>query len=327
MIPHDHALIINHPDAGFISVAGDDACGFLQSIITANVEASAAGACCPSALLTPQGRILIDMMVYRSAKNKFYMRCDLARRDDLFNRLRKYRLRRPIELTIETDLQLYLLIANKAVNQSREETLSKTIDHLSKSGEIIMACSDPRSSDLGTHILLKGDKINATSDRIDVWHKTRITNGIPEGAIDLTPERALMLEAGLDHLGAVDFGKGCYVGQEVTARTHYRGLVKRRLVPLLITGAPPTLHSDIIWNGKVIGTSRTTAPIDNGTAVCLALLKLSDIHTILDAGNNNIIKDKNGSDRSKNSGLTVNDNPASLAIPDWMMPLPRPKKS
>ena len=133
---------------------------------------------------------------------------------------------------------------------------------------------------LGTHILANGGKINETKEQIDAWHKIRIAACIPEGAADLTPERALMLEAGLDLLGAVDFDKGCYVGQEVTARTHYRGLVKRRLVPLTITGRPPALNSDIIWNNKIIGSSKTAAPQDDGVAICLALL-LIDIHAIL----------------------------------------------
>ena len=90
--------------------------------------------------------------------------------------------------------------------------------------------------------------------------------------------------------------------------------MKRRLVPIAITGTPPIVESDIIWNTKVIGNTKTAAPHNNGAAICLALLKLSDIQAILDAGN-----DKNG-------GLAVNKNPATLAIPDWMMPLPRPGK-
>jgi folate-binding protein YgfZ len=127
---------------------------------------------------------------------------------------------------------------------------------------------------------------------IDRWHANRIAAGVPEGSVDLTPERALMLEAGLDRLGAVDFEKGCYVGQEVTARTHYRGLVKRRLVPLTIAGDPPAIDSDIMWQGTVIGKSKTAAALNvpiTGThgqmdakSICLALLKLSDLHDILD---------------------------------------------
>ena len=314
MVPHDDPLTIKHPDTGFISVSGDDACAFLQSIITTNVATLPVSACRPSALLTPQGRVLIDMMVYRPATNRFILRCDSTRRDDLFIRLRRYRLRRPIEIVIEPDIRLYLLITNKTANQSGEKTAGQIIDPLGESTEVIISCIDPRNPDLGTHILANGANITVSVDQIDIWHTTRIAAGIPEGAIDLTPERALMLEAGLDQLGAVDFEKGCYVGQEVTARTHYRGLVKRRLVPITMTGTPPIVDSDIIWNEKVIGNSKTAAPHDNGMAICLALLKLSDIHAILDTGNN------------KNGGLVVNGNPASLAIPDWMMPLPRPSR-
>ena len=311
---HDDPLIIKHPDTGFISVSGDDACAFLQSIITTNVATLAVSACRPSALLTPQGRVLIDMMVYRPAINRFILRCDSTRRDDLFTRLRRYRLRRPIEIVIEPDIRLYLLITNKTANQSGEKTAGQIIDPLGKRAEVIISCIDPRNPDLGTHILANGANITVSVDQIDIWHTARIEAGIPEGAIDLTPERALMLEAGLDQLGAVDFEKGCYVGQEVTARTYYRGLVKRRLVPITMTGTPPIVDSDITWNEKVIGNSKTAAPHDNGMAICLALLKLSDIHAILDTGNN------------KNGGLVVNGNPASLAIPDWMMPLPRPSR-
>ena len=314
MMRHDDPLIIKHPDTGFISVSGDDACAFLQSIITTNVATLAVSACRPSALLTPQGRVLIDMMVYRPAINRFILRCDSTRRDDLFTRLRRYRLRRPIEIVIEPDIRLYLLITNKTANQSGEKTAGQIIDPLGKRAEVIISCIDPRNPDLGTHILANGANITVSVDQIDIWHTARIEAGIPEGAIDLTPERALMLEAGLDQLGAVDFEKGCYVGQEVTARTYYRGLVKRRLVPITMTGTPPIVDSDITWNEKVIGNSKTAAPHDNGMAICLALLKLSDIHAILDTGNN------------KNGGLVVNGNPASLAIPDWMMPLPRPSR-
>ena len=95
---------------------------------------------------------------------------------------------------------------------------------------------------------------------IDRWHVRRIAAGVPEGPIDLVPERALMLEAGLDQLGAVDFDKGCYIGQEVTARTHYRGLVKRRLVPIKVHINTPSVGSDIALDGRIIGTSRSSAP-------------------------------------------------------------------
>ena len=303
-------LPICHPDTGFISIAGDEACAFLQSIITANVETLPIGACRPAALLTPQGRVLIDIMVYRPASDQFLLRSDGARRDDLFTRLRRYRLRRLIDLAIEPNIRLVLLLSNQA---------AETIDI-----PMIMSCSDPRSPKLGSHCLVETHHLPAQMGAIGRWHANRIAAGVPEGSLDLTPERALMLEAGLDQLGAVDFEKGCYVGQEVTARTHYRGLVKRRLVPLTIAGDPPAIDSDIIWQGTVIGKSKTaaafTVPITgahgqtDAKSICLALLKLSDLHNILDAP-------------ADDDGLMINGHAAELALADWMQPLPRPAKS
>jgi len=303
-------LPICHPDTGFISVAGDEACAFLQSIITANVETLPIGACCPAALLTPQGRVLIDMMVYRPALDRFLLRSDMARRDDLFTRLRRYRLRRPIDLAIEPDIRLVLLLGD----QDAETTAIP----------MIMVCGDPRSPQLGSHCLVEARHLPAQIGTIDRWHANRIAAGVPEGSVDLTPERALMLEAGLDRLGAVDFEKGCYVGQEVTARTHYRGLVKRRLVPLTIAGDPPAIDSDISWQGTVIGKSKTaaalTVPINStpgqmdAKSICLALLKLSDLHNIIDA-------------HANEDGLMINGHAAKLALADWMQPLPRQAKS
>jgi len=262
---------------------------------------------------------LIDMMVYRLSESRILLRSDAARRDDLFTRLRRYRLRRPIDLVVEPDIRL-LLMPNEP-----------TPDMGGVLGSInpIMACPDPRSPSLGTHCLVEARNLPPESGGIDIWHTKRIAVAVPEGPVDLTPERALMLEAGLDQLGAVDFDKGCYVGQEVTARTHYRGLVKRRLVPLIVQGAPPPVNSEIMLHGTPIGNSKTAAPYystasaapnhsgwslnDLPSSICLALLKLSDLHTVLDDDANN--------------GLTVNGEAAELALPNWMLPLPRPAKA
>ena len=304
------ANLIRHPDTGFISVAGEEACAFLQSIITTNVETLPVEACRPGALLTAQGRVLIDMMIYRPKQNHFILRSDAARCDDLFTRLRRYRLRRPIELSVEPNFQLYLLIQPHNSDDHKNANMLAGI-------QIIMSCVDPRSHSLGTHVIVHDSQMPTTNGDITDWHKSRIAAGIPEGSVDLIPERALMLEAGLDQLGAVDFEKGCYVGQEVTARTHYRGLVKRRLVPLMVAGEPPIVDSAIVWNEKKIGNSKSAAPFNttsnpnDASAVCLALLKLTDLNAILE---------------SNNSSLKVDGRPGSLALPEWMTPLPNPTK-
>jgi folate-binding protein YgfZ len=137
---------------------------------------------------------------------------------------------------------------------------------------------------------------------------------VPQGPVDLVPERALMLEAGLDRLGAVDFEKGCYVGQEVTARTHYRGLVKRRLAPLWMESAAAAttpLSGATVSEGEAkLGTVLSHADTGDGV-VYLAAMKLSDLHRLM----------------TDDSALRIGDVPTRLAIPDWMLPLPQPART
>ena len=316
MMPHQDMTVICQPDLGFLRVSGPDTNAFLQSILTANIDSMAVGACRASALLTPQGRILIDMMVYRLAADHIVLQCDMARRDDLFTRLRRYRLRRPVDMAVDNTLILGHYFGEAPPTAGP--------------GTVVFA--DRRDPLLGVHILADdypaltrlaeaNDTISGldmAGTYIDRWHVRRIAAGVPEGPVDLVPERALMLEAGLDQLGAVDFDKGCYIGQEVTARTHYRGLVKRRLVPIKVHINTPSVGSEISLDGRTIGTSRSSAPLTgldgSDDSLCLGLLKLEDIHMIDSASDDT-------------GAMTVGGLPAQLAIPSWMRPLPNAAKS
>lgn len=311
-----------HNDAGFILVSGIDAVDFLQSLLTANIETLAVGACRPAALLTPQGRVLIDMMIYRQTDTHIYLQTDIARRDDLFARLRRYRLRRPVDLAVAPYISLTLWWGFAENNILSDITLG---------GSGIFR--DPRHACLGYRILASGGSLPSAMDGahpapIDAWHARRIAAAIPEGPHDLVPERALMLEAGLDKLGAVDFGKGCYIGQEVTARTFYRGLMKRRLVPIHIAGAPPAPGSDILWQDKIVGSSKTAAPHpdDPQRSVTLGLLKLDDIEAIVAADPHDGAASKPDAAESYGDDLRINDWAATIVLPAWMLPLPKPQK-
>jgi folate-binding protein YgfZ len=283
------------PDLGFVAIGGDEAIDFLQSIITANVETLDVGAMRPGALLTPQGRVLIDFMIYRINPDEFILQCELDRRDDLYTRLRRYRLRRPVIIEKRDDLNCHVWWHLHMTPASMPNLFI-----------------DPRDSALGYHYLGSDAKtslanLGAKPGNINDWHAIRIAKAVPQGALDLTPERALMLESGLDYLGAVDFGKGCYIGQEVTARTHYRGLVKRRLAPFTID-AMPNPSSDIILDGSVIGACKSVVPTSAGGAITMGLVKLSDLHAIQKS--------------SEKQSLTIDGHAAQLALPDWMLPLP-----
>ena len=291
-------------DAGFIVVSGVDSIDFLQSILTANVATVAVGGCRPAALLTPQGRILIDMMIYRSSNQDIFLQTDHERTGDLLARLRRYKLRRPVTLEQSLDMHLTLWWGYEGTVKPDDDSIFLDSRHADLGCRIISTSADLPAA-------LNGAKPVSYED----WQARRIGQAIPEGAIDLVPERALMLEAGLDKLAAVDFEKGCYIGQEVTARTHYRGLVKRRLLPLFCEGQPPAIGSEIIWQGKVIGNSKTAAicPDYAGHSVALALLTLDDIHAIIDQAI-----------ATSESNLMINGRAARLCPPAWCLPLPVP---
>ena len=101
------------------------------------------------------------------------------------------------------------------------------------------------------------------------YHHLRIPLGIPDGSNDIKVEQSTLLECGFEELNGVDFDKGCYMGQELTARTKYRGLIKKRLMPIEISGTPPELGSEIVQQGKTVGEIRSTIS-DKG----IALIKL-----------------------------------------------------
>ena len=291
-----------------IRVSGADATDFLQSLITANVETLPGDTARASALLTPQGRVLVDFLVSRT-DDGFMIECDAEQAEELYTRLRRYRLRRPVDLAHETGLSVWILWETTTPPDNPPATLPATLP--------VGALRDSRHPDLGWRLLAPADATaNAQGSdtepaSLDMWHAVRIAAAVPQGPVDLIPERALMLEAGLDRLGAVDFEKGCYVGQEVTARTHYRGLVKRRLAPFILADTAATPGAAITDDGKSLGTVLSTASTGTGNtspgSICLAAIKLSDLHR-LQAGDGSV---------------QIGGAPAMLSLPDWMVPLPQ----
>jgi folate-binding protein YgfZ len=107
----------------------------------------------------------------------------------------------------------------------------------------------------------------------------RLSLGLPDGPPDLEPEKTLLLEAGFDELHGIAWDKGCYMGQELTARTKYRGLVKRRLIPVRLETAPPPPGTPVLADGQEVGSLRSAAG-DLG----LAMLRLDALEKPLLAG-------------------------------------------
>ena len=283
-------MISHHPDCAVLCVEGAESPSFLQDILTSQIEQLETGLARPACLLTPQGRVLFDMMVLRTTPTSFLLITEQQQAEALKKRLSLYKLRRDVSLSVEAGWQCGHMMSDIATDASELPQ------------EVITA-TDERHPGLGRLAVWKDgafgpEHLGADDD----WQQARIEAGIPQGADDLEPGRALMLEAGLHLIGGVDFDKGCYIGQEVMARTHYRGLVKRRIVPVTAQTGRLQTGKAVSMQDKDIGVVLSCHP---SARIALASLRLEAIHNHLSG-----------------TSLASDGTEIQVQIPNWMMPLP-----
>ena len=270
-----------------LSVSGPDTRGFLQGITSNDVMSVSGERSIWSAFLTPQGKFLHEFVVTADpgtrnpeatdAADTLWLDVEAGRQDHLHKRLKVYRLRSKAEITPRADLKVYALLGERGLGLLDLPALEGYTRPLGDG----MVCVDPRLAILGGRAILPSATAEATLeaagfafDTLEAYDRLRLELGIPDGSRDLEPERATLMESGFDELHGVSWDKGCYLGQELTARMKYRGLAKKRLVPVTIEGPTPPIGSEIRRNGKVAGTLRSAVD-----GVGLALLKLNQIDT------------------------------------------------
>ena len=185
-------------DRALIRLSGEDVRGFLQGLVTNDMFALAPGRPLWAALLSPQGKALFDFILWADGEDVL-IDCEREAAGDLAKRLTLYRLRRPIKIGIEEGLAV----------------------HWSAQGE---GSHDPRLAALGSRWLAPADA------PAQGWLEHRLRLGVTEGRAELGSDKTLWLECNAVELKGVSFTKGCYVGQENTARMNYRSKVNRRLV-------------------------------------------------------------------------------------------------
>lgn len=195
-------------DRALVRLSGEDVRGFLQGLVTNDTSLLTPDGPLWSGLLTAQGKALFDFILW-SEGDDVLTDCEAEQADALGRRLKLYRLRRPIRI-------------------ERDETLCV---HWSKDGE--EGVPDPRLAELGRRWL------GPCGEAAEGWREHRLSLGVAEGVAELGSDKTLWLEANAAELNGVSFSKGCYVGQENTARMNYRQKVNRRLVVVPATESGP----------------------------------------------------------------------------------------
>jgi folate-binding protein YgfZ len=256
---------------GVLSVSGPDRRSFLQGLISNDITKVDATRAIYSGFLTAQGRFLHDFFVVELG-DAFLLDCEGERLDDLRRRLSLYRLRSKATLAPvgEAMAVVALFGADALVALGLPESTGSA-----KPWADGIAYVDPRMIGLGARAIIPADKLDALSTAgfkagtFADYECLRLSLGVPDGSRDLPVEKALLLENGFDELNGVDWKKGCYVGQELTARMKYRLLVKKRLTPVRIDGTPPQPGTPVLLDGQEAGEMRSARD-----GLGLALLRL-----------------------------------------------------
>ena len=265
------------PNRGLISLDGPDTRNFLQNLVSNDIRKVAAHRAIYALLLTPQGKFMHDFFILEQPDEQtdtsILVECERSRVEDLVRRLTLYRLR--ADVVIKDLTEHYHVYAAFGSGVFTALGLESSLGFAKTSGRTL-SFVDPRLSELGARVIAPADqKISfsgaetASSSDYDMF---RLALGIPDGSRDMETERTLPLEAGLEDLNAIDYGKGCYVGQELTARTHYRGTLRKRLFPVAVQGPLPESGTDVMLGGRLAGELRSG---QDGRA--LALLRLEQV--------------------------------------------------
>ena len=245
-------------ERGLLRLGGEDRIAFLQGLVSNDVAPAGEHRAVYAAFLTPQGKFLHDLFI-AGIGEALFLDCEAWRRDDLLQRLMRHRLRSRIEITDVTETLAV------AVAFDGEETASEQPGAAKPFGGGI-AYADPRVAAAGWRFVLPRAEAIADLQRAGfelvepiAYDRWRLALGLPDGSRDIAVDKDVLLECGFEELNGVDWRKGCYLGQEVTARTKYRGLVKKRLLPVELTGPAPASGTPILLAGREVGEIRSAS--------------------------------------------------------------------
>lgn len=246
-------------DRGVLTVGGADRGEFLQGLISNDITRVAPDRAIWAAYLTPQGKYLHDFFVVELGEG-FGLDCEAARLTDLGQRLSRHKLRAKVDLGIGDSVVVLSLFGDGALAALGLPEEAGAARHFGGG----VAYVDPRLPQVGARAVLpKDDAVPLVEDlgfhAADpaLYDDVRLELGLSDGSRDMIVEKSILLECNFDELHGVDWDKGCYMGQELTARTKYRGLLKKRLVPVTLDGPAPESGTAIFSGDKEVGELRS----------------------------------------------------------------------
>ena len=242
-------------DRGILFVQGKDASEFLQNLITNDINKVNETNSCFASLLTPQGKYLFDFLISKH-KNGYFIDCEKLQIEDLYNQLNLYKLRSTIEiLNLSNEFVIAALSNNKFLEFEGAKNLPGfTIKY--REDSIFL---DPRKKELGARIIINLEKLYLSLKKLDLcdsnddeYYKYSHEIGIPQKNTDQLKNKIFGIECNFEELNGIDFKKGCYVGQENTARIKLKNKLSKRLFPIqLVKGE---LEDDVIkYNNNEVG--------------------------------------------------------------------------
>jgi hypothetical protein len=260
------------PDRGVVKVSGEGARDFLNGLVTTDMTLLRPGLGRFGALLTPQGKIMVDFLITEAPSGHgggFLLDCPRALAQALADKLGFYKLRAKVAVdNLSDDLGVFA---------AWDGDFAMMPD---------LAFADPRSAALGWRILVPealarkvADLIGAELIDSTAYDAHRIASGVPRGGLDFTYGDAFPHETNMDRLHGVDFDKGCYVGQEVVSRMQHRGTARTRTARIVLEGFSPEPGTAILAGDKTVGTIGSTAGHKG-----LALIRIDRAADALQAG-------------------------------------------
>jgi folate-binding protein YgfZ len=290
---------------GVVAVEGDDRQTFLQGLISNDTARVSAERAVYNAFLTPQGKFLHEFsVVEQPGAQRYLLDPERDRTPDLVKRLSMYRLRSKVKvIDLSADWAVVLFFGSDALKKLGLAADEKSPGLAKPFGEGVVF-ADPRLPELGARAFLPKSQIATlaaeagfTEAPPEHYDRLRIRLGVPLGSRDLMPDKAILLENGFEELSAINWEKGCYMGQELTARTRYRGLVRKRLLPVEIEGPVPASGTPLMLGDVEAGEMRGGAA---SGGLGLAMIRLEHLR------------------RARASGLTAGDSRLRPFVPEWM---------